>query len=200
MEGTGFAFCSNSPCNDSNSLHAPPPDLPFGSHSAANGVPSGHEVKYQCNLGFTISGNSSIVCTGGIFPPPESPPVCSRDLWPTLVMISVLGVALVANAWIVKNYLIHDRVSACPSSLSGLVAELGLTVLARNPAPSAWRPALTYQDRGKMLCSGSDAQLAQLTVGDPPRRHRLFCQAVQGGARQAVSRPVSCRSRDGPYV
>lgn len=36
-------------------------------------------------------------------------------------------------SWLVKNYLVHDKLMACPSSLGGICVELGLTLLGIVP-------------------------------------------------------------------
>lgn len=155
--GTPFSFCWDSVCSaDAIMEFSTTMGLKNSQYSPeGKAIASGESITFTCNKGYRLKNPNGIcppqggmtggcggtysftaLCRGGYFLP-QQPPQCVLDRTDTeiywIILSTLFGLLLVLNSWVTKNYLVHDRLVACPSSPQGLLAELGLTMLGLVP-------------------------------------------------------------------
>lgn len=150
--GTG-SFCSFSSCSNLSLQDIPTPrhgtyvPVDAADTDSFNGtVPNGIDVFVQCQQGYTIGAFNPIIrCLGGQFNHSAlsscsgavtcSPPggFGGLSLWEKC-MAGVAMVFFFMNAWILKNYLVHDNwLGKRPSTFLDILLEILLTVVALIP-------------------------------------------------------------------
>lgn len=174
VQGTGFGFCSNNPCQNAPSwirgnLEILPVRWP---------IDSGSNITFQCKEGWSLSGVESVMCQGSIFPMPKDTPQCTENTSNDImnVLVGFLGFLVFLNSWITKNYLLHDSPSPDIRCDKSLVSECFLILVGIVPGGTVYFAKRYKKVRDAQAEEASYAAelQEQLLVSPTPNTHRHF--------------------------
>eukprot|EP00041_Stephanoeca_diplocostata_P017624 m.359880 g.359880 ORF g.359880 m.359880 type:complete len:1125 (+) comp20765_c0_seq5:229-3603(+) len=142
--GTGM-YCDNASC--------PSVIVEFLSNETVNGVygpvreyASGDSIQLTCDDGYAPASwtPERVLCQGGLFESFQKIPLCNKIPTDTgkqsiIAIATVLAIVLFANGWLIKNYVLHDRLMhPLPTECVALLYELGIAVFVIVPGAAVF--------------------------------------------------------------